>query len=187
MNPLSVIAKHAEPCSEAYRVLVIHSILVTRKALALARAYVSRSPEATLDLSFLEEIGMLHDIGIVRVRAPEIGCHGEAPYLAHGVLGREMLEAEGLPRHALACERHTGAGITREEVAAQDLPLPRDRDYLPITLEEKLLCVADKFYGKKPGSLWDEKTLRDIDRQMEKHGESVSQRWKRLWSELGAR
>lgn len=58
----------------------------------------------------------------------------------------------GLPRHALACERHTGAGITREEVAAQDLPLPRDRDYLPITLEEKPSASPTSSTAKSPAA-----------------------------------
>ena len=49
---------------------------------------------------------------------------GRASYICHGVEGRRMLEAEGLPRHALVCERHTGAGLTVDDIISQRLPLP---------------------------------------------------------------
>ncbi len=58
-----------------------------------------------------------------------------------------MLEAEGLPRHALVCERHTGAGLTVDDIISQRLPLPL-RDMTPQTLEERLICYADKFYPR---------------------------------------
>jgi uncharacterized protein len=45
------------------------------------------------------------------------------------------------------CERHTGTGITREQIIKQQLPLPLG-DYVPETLEEQLVCYADKFYSK---------------------------------------
>jgi len=186
MNPIEIIARHYDVASDAFRILVVHSTLVTRKALELARQFSERHRDAEVDLAFLEEIGLLHDIGIIKVHAPDLGCHGDAPYLCHGVLGREILEREGFPRHALACERHTGSGITREEVEERGLPIPADRDYLPVTLEEKILCVADKFYGKKPGHLWREKSLDAIERQMRKHGSEVEARWRALWDEIGA-
>ena len=90
---------------------------------------------------------MLHDIGIFRCDAPGICCHGTEPYLRHGLIGGEIMRSEGFPRHARVCERHTGAGLTREEIINQDLPLPH-QDFLPETLEEKLVCYADKFYSK---------------------------------------
>ncbi len=84
---------------------------------------------------------MLHDIGVVRCNAPSIHCLGELPYICHGVAGREMLDNLGLHRHALVCERHTGSGLTVEDIIRQRLPLPH-REMLPITTEEKfhLLC-----------------------------------------------
>ena len=68
---------------------------------------------------------MLHDIGIIKTRAPAIGCTGDSPYICHGYLGREMLDRFGLdPSYGLVAERHTGAGITLDNILAADLPLP---------------------------------------------------------------
>ena len=90
---------------------------------------------------------MLHDIGIAQCDAPSIYCKGTEPYIRHGVIGRQILEEAGLPRHALVCERHTGSGITAEEIRERYMPLPC-RDMLPISIEEKAICYADKFYSK---------------------------------------
>jgi len=57
------------------------------------------------------------------------------------------MREEGWERHARVCERHTGTGITRQQIADQQLPLP-DGDYMPETLEEQMVCYADKFYSK---------------------------------------
>src|SRR5262245_16879642 len=135
MAPLELIARHYASSPALHHLLVVHSVLVTQKALAIARDYLERHPQATIDLDLLTEASLLHDIGIKHCHAPDILCHGTEPYIRHGLLGRRMLEAEGLPRHALFCVRHTGSGIPREEVRAQGLPLPED-DYLPVSLEE---------------------------------------------------
>jgi len=186
LNPFTVLCRHCDPSSRAFEILVTHSVLVTRKARKIALAYLERTPDAEIDLELLVEASMLHDIGIVRCHAPDIGCTGDEPYIRHGVLGRQMLEAEGLPAHALVCERHTGAGITADEVRGQSLPLP-ERDYLPVTIEEKIICVADKFYGKNPAKLWREKSWRKIARRLSRHGDDVTRRWAALSHEILAR
>jgi HDIG domain protein len=124
-------------------ILLMHSRGVADLALSLAR----RHPEMSLDLSFIEEAAMLHDIGIIRCNAPGIYCFGTEPYLCHGRIGADMLRAEGFARHARVCERHTGAGITKQEIIERNLPLPQ-QDFLPETLEEQLICYADKFFSK---------------------------------------
>ncbi len=53
------------------------------------------------DRLFIEEAALLHDIGVCQVHAPGLGLHGRHPYIMHGVLGREILEREGYPLHAL--------------------------------------------------------------------------------------
>ncbi len=57
------------------------------------------------------------------------------------------MRGEGYPRHALVCERHTGAGLSLEGIIAQDLPVPH-REMVPVSLEEQVICFADKFYSK---------------------------------------
>lgn len=96
----------------------------------------------------IESAAMLHDIGIFDTDAPSIECHGAHPYICHGVIGRDLLLKEGVSSViAEVAARHTGAGLTAEEIAVRKLPLPV-ADYCPHTLLEKLICYADKFYSK---------------------------------------
>jgi uncharacterized protein len=101
---------------------------------------------------FVEEAALLHDIGVCRTRAAGIGLEKGFPYVMHGIIGREILEQEGFPRHAMVCERHIGVGITLEDVVRQGLPLPL-RDMAPISTSEQIVCFADLFYSKSPGRI----------------------------------
>jgi len=175
MNPLEVIRRFYEPGTKAHDILIRHSRRVTQKALETAR----RVPGLKPDLKFIEEAAMLHDIGVFKTHAPDIGCTGGEPYIRHGILGREVLEKEGLPRHALVCERHIGVGISAEEIKRNRLPLP-ERDMLPLSLEEKIICFADKFFSKNPDSIEKEKALDEIIRLLEYHGETQVRRFKAL-------
>lgn len=143
MNPLELIDKYYEGQDELKEVLLTHSRQVADRALRIVDAH----PELGADRDFVEEAAMLHDIGIVFVDAPRIHCHGTHKYIEHGYLGAELLRKEGLPRHAGVAERHTGSGITLEQVLREDLPLP-PQDYCPRTIEEEIVCYADKFYSK---------------------------------------
>ncbi len=139
-------------------------------SLRTAKLELSRAvPDLQPDPVFIEEAAMLHDIGILLTDELRLGCHGSDPYICHGVLGRRILEDEGLPRHALVCERHIGVGLTHQEIKRQQLPLPM-RDMLPMTIEEKLVCLADKFFSKKQGSLKTEKPLEAIRREAGRYG-----------------
>ncbi len=166
MTATKIIEKYYPKESNAYRILIDHSKAVTRKAVKIAEGVKHLHP----DIKFIEEAAMLHDIGVFLTNAPEIGCFGESPYLAHGVLGREVLEKEGLPKHALVCERHIGVGITMEEIKRNKLPLP-ERDMVPISVEEKIICLADKFFGKSDKNLFQERGVKEIKENLGKHGE----------------
>ena len=144
MDPLQVIAKFYPPGSETHTILVHHSRQVAKKSLEIAR----KLADPDLDLDFIEKAAMLHDIGIFLTASAGIGCTGDAPYVCHGYLGRELLDKEGLdPAFGRVAERHTGAGIRLETIQRHNLPLPR-RDMVPVTLEEKIICCADKFFSK---------------------------------------
>lgn len=166
MDAVRLIEKYYPGGSLARRLLLAHSNLVARKALEIARGV----PEFSPDLAFIEEASLLHDIGIFMTRAARIGCHGDLPYVAHGHIGREILEQEGLPRHALVCERHVGLGITLDEIEDNDLPLPA-RDMSPVTIEEKIICLADKFYSKYGSALTREKPLDQVRKEIGRYGE----------------
>ena len=115
-------------------------------AVALSQRLIDR--HEPIDIEFVEEAAMLHDIGMCRTDAPGIHCHGTEPYILHGILGRKMLDSMGLYRHGRVCERHTGSGITAQEINSQHLPIVPPRDLLPESLEEKVVCYADKFFSK---------------------------------------
>jgi uncharacterized protein len=107
----------------------------------------ARHPELNIDTQFVEEAAMLHDLGIFLTDAPRIHCYGTESYLCHGYLGAELLRGLGLERHARVCERHTGTGLTKEQIVANGWNLPV-KDFVPETVEEQLVCFADKFYSK---------------------------------------
>lgn len=148
MDALSVIEKYYDPGSEAYYYLVEHGKAVAGKALEIAARLSDLNP----DLRFIEEAALLHDIGIFKTHFPKIGCFGASPYISHGYLGRELLENEGLTAHALVCERHVGVGLTIEDITNNLFPLPK-RDMTPQSLEEKIVCFADKFYSKDKAAI----------------------------------
>ncbi|MDE6143268.1 MAG: phosphohydrolase, partial [Muribaculaceae bacterium] len=66
---------------------------------------------------------------------------------------------------------------------AQSLPLPH-RDMLPVSIEEKVICYADKFFSKS-GNLSEEKSFEKVTAQMESHGEESLRRFLLLHSIFG--
>ena len=165
---LSIIQRYYTPGNDDYRVLVLHSRQVADLAVRLGQRLIDKGEP--VDLEFVEEAAMLHDIGMCRTDAPGIHCHGTEPYIRHGILGRQMLDAIGLFRHGRVCERHTGAGITAAEIIDQHLPIDPPRDLLPESVEEKLVCYADKFFSK---SRLDEppKTIERVRKSLAKFGD----------------
>ena len=143
MNPIELIDAYYPEDNERKHILLVHWRLVDEKALRFADGH----PVFNLDKDFLYEAGMLHDIGIFLTNAPGIFCFGDQPYICHGYLGADLMRREGYPRHALVCERHTGAGLSLDDIIAQNLPVPH-RDMLPVSMEEQVICFDDKFYYK---------------------------------------
>ena len=163
---IDIIEKHYIPGSAVYQIFMPHAFAVTELALKIARS----RPDLNANLDFIEFGGMLHDIGIFYTDAPEISCYGELPYLAHGYMGRQLLEKENLPDIAPVCERHIGVGITLEDIRSRNLPLPL-RDMTPRTIEEKIICYADKFYSKSAKNLFTPKPLHKVKKSISKYGE----------------
>lgn len=176
LNYTDIINKYYPEDNELRRILWVHSRHVADKALALAR----RHQELNIDMQFVEEAAMLHDIGILRCDAAGIQCFGTEPYICHGTIGAEMMRAEGLPRHALVCERHTGTGLTLQYIIDNNLPLPH-RDLVPVSIEEQLICFADKFFSKTRPD--EEKTVEQALRSIAKFGDECAEKFNR-WSQL---
>lgn len=113
---------------------------------------------------------MLHDIGRSKT-------HG----IGHAVAGAEIAVENGLEDKIVRIiERHIGAGIPREEAIALGLP---DMDYIPVTLEEKIVAYADNLvFDKKVGTI-DELVLNLRNKKLD---DKIILRFLELNSEIGA-
>lgn len=177
MNVKEIIDRYY-PCeNELKNIYMVHARAVADFALGLAR----RHPELELDEAFVYEAAMLHDIGIFLTDAPRIHCYGSEEYLCHGYLGAELLRSIGLERHARVCERHTGTGLTKEVVERNGWNLPV-KDFVPETLEEQLICFADKFFSKTK-FLREPRTFEQVVESMRKISED-SVRKVEKWAEM---
>ena len=164
MQPLDLINKYYNGKERAKELLLNHSQAVARLALRVAERVESTE---LVDMDFVEQAALLHDIGMLFTDTPKLGCHGDRPYLAHGIIGAQILRDVGLPRHALVCERHIGVGLSIEDIRGQNLPLPL-RDMRPETIEEKIVAYADLFYSK---TKQDMRTASMVRAALVKHGE----------------
>lgn len=143
INVKEIIDFYYPKDDELKKIYIVHAEKVTSLALEMAR----RHPELGIDLQFVEEAAMLHDLGIFLTDAPRIYCYGTESYLCHGYLGAGLLRSRGYERYARVCERHTGVGLTKEQILESGWNLPV-KDFVPETIEEQLVCFADKFYSK---------------------------------------
>ncbi len=176
---IQIIQKYYSTDTEQYRLLLRHSQQVAEYAMTL----LEQRPQIIVDREFVYEASMLHDIGIFKTDARGICCTGEEPYMMHGLIGAELLRMEGLERHALVCERHIGSGLTAEEIREQRLPLPA-RDFLPITLEEKLVCYADNFFSKSNIDA-PRRTVAQLLKSVAKYGSGTLQRFEQMHTIFG--
>jgi uncharacterized protein len=91
---------------------------------------ISDEVDIPIDRDLIRLGALLHDIG--RMYTQGIG---------HALAGADMLRRRGIDeRIALIVERHTGAGISKEEASSLGLP---EKDYLPETPEEKIVAYSD--------------------------------------------
>lgn len=176
MNPLDIINKYYPEESELKEILLFHSRCVADMAIEIA----NKHPELDIDKDFVFEAAMLHDIGIFETDAPGIKCFGTEPYICHGTIGARIMEAEGFPRHARVCERHTGTGLSLNQIIEQNLPVPH-KDLIPETLEEQLICFADKFYSKS--NLEKVKTPEQALKSIRKFGDEGIERFEK-WCKM---
>lgn len=179
MNFQQIIDHYYVP-SKLRDILMMHSRKVADKAMKACN-----KPEMA---PFIEAAAMLHDIGIIQCDAAGIECYGTEPYICHGRIGAQMLREDaylfGLSKeeiepYARVCERHTGAGLTKQQIISQSLPLPHE-DFLPETLEEQIICYADKFFSKTHPEI--EKSYEQALKSIEKFGEEGAERFKK-WHE----
>jgi uncharacterized protein len=182
MQPLELINKYYGSHIQARSILNAHSQQVARLAVAVSE-HIKRSEP--VDVEFVEQAALLHDIGMLYTDTPQLGCHGEQPYITHGILGAELLYKENLPGHALVCERHIGVGLTVDDIRAQKLPLPL-RDMRPQTLEEKIVAYADLFFSKTQKGMRNVEAVRASLARHGKHKVSIFNDWHERFKPLNS-
>jgi uncharacterized protein len=146
--------------------VVNHCLAVEREALKIAREIQDNGHP--IDLKLVEIGALLHDVGRSRT-------HG----VSHGVIGGEILRSRGLGEFVGFAENHLGAGIPAEE--AREVGLP-ERDFLPRTLEEKVITYADKLISRGHTISYDE-ALDRFKMEFGAHHPAV-ERFKDLHSEI---
>ena len=99
--------------------------------LAVETAQACQKKGLKVDVNLVEVGALLHDLGRSKTHSVD-----------HVVVGAEIARAEGLPSSVIAIiERHVGGGITPAE--AKEMGWPKG-NYVPVTLEEKIVSYADK-------------------------------------------
>ncbi len=103
--------------------LISHSIMVSKVALEIGKG-------CGADEKILEAGALLHDIGKTVTGG-----------ISHGAEGHSILLKEGYDEMiARFCSTHVGAGLLKKTAKKFKLP---DLDYIPRSLEEKIVCHAD--------------------------------------------
>ncbi|MER7478104.1 HD domain-containing protein [Streptomyces sp. NPDC126510] len=144
-GPAEIRALHEKyaPTTEAFTLVHRHCEIVW----GIAEQLLSSPHLAHLDAELVRAGCLLHDIGVYRLYDAD-GRLDHRNYIRHGLLGHEILEAEGFPEPLRRfCSHHTGVGVTRHDIVSQALPLP-PADYVAVTEEERLVMYADKFHTK---------------------------------------
>ena len=138
---IEALHRDAAPTRDAFESVYPHCSLVCQIAEQLFAGL-------DVDTDLIRAGALLHDVGVYRLYGPT-GELNTVEYVRHGVLGHELLADLGFPEEICRfASRHTGVGITRDDVLRQSLPIPVD-DYVPGTPEEELVLYADKFHSKR--------------------------------------
>ncbi len=113
---------------------------VIRHCIAVAEVAVETADKLSekgykINIPLVEVGALLHDLGRSKTHTVD-----------HSLVGAQIAQSVGLPEPVVRIiRRHVGAGITAEE--AEKLGWPKDT-YMPQTLEEKIVCYADKIIDK---------------------------------------
>jgi len=145
--------------------VIKHCEAVAACAVEIARKL--REKGLNIDVDLVEIGALLHDVGRSRTHS-----------VNHAVVGAEIAKKAGMPEKVVnIIKRHVGGGITQEE--AENLGWPKDV-YTPQTLEEKIVCYADKLTGdaKQIPIEW---TMTQLSKE---HKNGAAERVKKLHEEI---
>lgn len=162
------ILKRHSTSERTFEIVLRHSLEVLEKSIEVIK---KKNLYEQIDFELVVAGCILHDIGTFEF----LEDRNKEGYIGHGIIGREILRKEGLDREALIAERHIGSGLTKEEIEQNHFSLPL-QDFLPVSLEEKLVCYADKFSSKSG----DIDTMESIEAEFRTYGEDSYQRFVEL-------
>lgn len=142
-NDIIALHKKYAPSDNVYDLVLTHCLIVRDIAIQLVE-----SNGLNLDRKLVEAGALLHDIGVYPLLDASGKLHKGVHYITHGIEGRRILKSEGMPKSIWRfATHHIGAGLTKQDIINQKLPLPL-ADYLAETDEELLVMYADKFHSK---------------------------------------
>jgi uncharacterized protein len=152
----------------AFEIVLRHSLEVLEKSIEVIK---KKKLYEQIDFELVVAGCIFHDIGTFEF----LEDRKKEGYISHGIIGGEILRKEGLDKEALIAERHIGSGLTKDEIEQNHFPLS-SQDFLPVSLEEKLVCYADKFSSK--GGKID--NMKSIEAEFRTYGEASYQRFMEL-------
>jgi uncharacterized protein (TIGR00295 family) len=166
---VALLKKYSKGDKRVFMKVLAHSRAVQKLALKMAKGI----PD--IDINLIKTGSLLHDIG--RFSCPP----RTALSIKHGIKGAEILRKERQKTLAKIAERHIGAGISKEDIREQKLPLPK-KDFMPRTKEEKIIACADNLvFGKSV------KTIKQVvERFSGEISPKIGKRAKCLYDEITA-
>ena len=154
---MAIIKKFISEEEQLYQIYLSHVERVADRAVQIAE----RLGLSKLEQEFIYDASMLHDIGVVEVYAPDIGCNGTLPYIQHLIVGKRILDEEGMPHHGNVALRHCAPQFSMDNIKRRKIPLP-EGNYQPQNLYEKIISYSDLFYTKNPYHKSGTRCLEDV-------------------------
>jgi uncharacterized protein len=138
--------------------VIQHCKIVAKLAVKMARILQERGFK--VDTELVETGALLHDIGRSKTHSVD-----------HAIVGAKIVESAGMPDAvARIIERHVGGGIPQDEAAKLGWP---EKNYLPETLEERIVAYADKLVeGNERVPI--DKTIAQFSRKLGKNHPSIA-------------
>lgn len=138
--------------------VIQHCNTVAKLAVKMARILQKKGYKVNLEV--VETGALLHDIGRSKTHS-----------VNHAIAGAQIAKSAGLPDTITRIiERHVGGGIPKDE--AEKLGWHK-KDYLPETLEERIVTYADKLIeGNQRVSI--DETIAHFSRKLGKNHPSIA-------------
>ncbi len=145
--------------------VIRHCVAVADLAVKTAKQLEGKG--LTINVDLVEAGALLHDLGRSKNHTVD-----------HAIIGAQMAQTLGMPKSIIRIiKRHVGAGISAGEAAK--LGWPKDT-YIPQTLEEKVICYADKLIDhgeRKPIEI-------EISKLEKENRKEAAERVRKLYDEI---